>query len=147
MIEAELQQLMMNVVLVGAEGGAPFDDALNHDAQRVEQRQREQQDRRGCADGGVARLRRTQAQHAHRKSEQLAARITHEDAGGERIEAQEPEDGPGEGQRERRADDLPPAVGQQRERSEAQKGGASRQTVEAVGKIDGVGDADQRTTR
>ena len=48
-------------------------------------------------------LRRAHAQHPDREAEQLAAGIAHEDAGRIGVEAQEPEHGAGECQRQRRA--------------------------------------------
>ena len=78
MVEAQRQQLVVNMILVGAEGRSTLADALHHHAQRIQNRQCQQQNRRRRAHHAVAALSRAQAQHADGKAEQLTPRIAHE---------------------------------------------------------------------
>ncbi len=84
---------------------------------------------------------------ADREAEQLTPRIAHEDAGGIGIEPQEAEHGAGKGQAQSRAGILLARARQERHRAQTQQGGAARQAIESIRKIDGVGHADQKEHR
>ena len=73
-IEAQRQQLVMDMIFIGAERRASLADALHHHTQGVQNRQRQQQHRRGGTDVAGAALGGAQAQHADRKSQQAGCR-------------------------------------------------------------------------
>ena len=82
------------------------------------------------------------------KPEQLAAGIAHEHTGGIGIEAQEAEHRAGECQAPRpRPANCPPLCASIASGAQAKKRRAARQAVEAVGKIDRIGDAHQEKPR
>ncbi len=143
-IEAEREQLVMDMVLVGQERRAPFDESFGHHHERVEDRQPEDHQWQCRAQRGVGLLRQRDDEHPGRKAEKLAAAVSHEYPGRIRVEAKKADDAADHG--DGREHDAEP-VGRMREdrdRRQAEQRDAPGKPVQAIGEIDGVRDADER---
>jgi hypothetical protein len=99
MIEPETYQLVVEMVLIGRKERPPLRDPLRHDRKRVKHRKTQDHKRQKGAQRGMA-LGERQRQADGRETEELAARISHEQLGRVRIVPQETEYGAGEGEGE-----------------------------------------------
>ncbi len=134
---------MVNVVAVAGEGRAAGQYPAHHDGQRVENRQAEQEQRQRGAQRRSVALGSQDRQHAYREAEHLAAPVAHEHACGVRVEAQEPENRARLDQRNPRHGEITRDCAKDGERAQAKQSEAAGETIQAVGKIDGIRDSDQ----
>jgi len=141
--KAERQQAVVQVVVVGREGRAPGAQACQHHRERVDDRQPEQQQRQGRAEGRVVALRGEQRQCPDAEAEHLAAAVAHEDTGRVCVESQEAEHGAGLDEGDGGDRRAARHGREQRDRAQAEQHQPPGETIESVGEVDGVGDADQ----
>ena len=97
MIEPEAYQLVVEMVLVGRKERPPLRNPLRHHRKRVEHRKTQDHERQKGTQGGLA-LGKRQRQADGRKTEKLAARVSHEKLGRIGVVPQETEYGAGKGQ-------------------------------------------------
>ena len=147
MLEAEAEQTVMQVVLVGGKRRASFAQADHDHRQRVQDRQAEQQQRQRRTEGQCFVLGEEHGQHADGKAEKLAAAIAHEHAGWKTVVAQKAQQATHDDDGNGRDECQVRTEAQHGDRYAAEKGRATRKPVEPVREVDGVGDAEQEERR
>ena len=138
--EADAQEAVVEVVLVGAERRAPVADPLEDHERGVEDRHGEHQQRGGQGDRGGALQHSLHGQRADGEAEHQCAGVAHEGAGRVEVVTQEGQRRAADDRRHRR--DLDALEGD-REDGEGQGGDrhqAGGEPVDAVDQVDQVGD-------
>src|ERR1700722_5573559 len=92
-----LQKLVVDVLGVGGEDGAPADEATDNGERRLQNRQAKGNHRNGHSDNGGRLLRAFQSQSAEHEADEETARISQENRSGIEVVTQETKDRPGQG--------------------------------------------------
>jgi hypothetical protein len=147
MVEAQPEQLVVQVMAVGAEGRAPFADATRHHHQRVHDGQPQEHQRHRGTERLPFVLCQQHGQYRQRETEELAAAVAHEDASRPRIEPQEAQQRAAQRHRDDLDAPVAAAAGQQAQRCGSQQRRPTRQAVETVGEVDRIRHAEHEQDR
>src|SRR5512143_883509 len=137
---------MMEMVLIRRKRRPPLSDPLHNDHKGVKNGEPEDDERNNGAQRGST-LGDFEGKHDRRETEELAAGIPHEEHSGVRVEAEKPEYGPRKREAQEQHGSVSLQVCQISYTAETEEGDASREAVQTVCEIDGVGYADDRYER
>lgn len=145
--EAGALQQVVQVVAVGAEGRLAHPHAAEHDAEGVDQRQREDPQRHDRRHQRIRPLGDGDEQPAQQQAERHAAVVAHEDAGAElvaeaQVEPQEAEHAAEQAEREQEGGAVAAQAGDQGDEDEGAGSDGAREAIDAVDHVERVDAAD-----